>query len=72
MHSCQPLSQQLVHQLGHRDVMLERDGRGLNLTAEVRDGILKHTKGKGNVTMRGAGLKCLTLEAEVAMPFNCT
>jgi dGTPase len=44
---------------------LERDGKGLNLTAEVRDGILKHTKGKGAVFMQGAGLKCLTLEAEV-------
>jgi dGTPase len=28
---------------------LERDGRGLNLTLEVRDGILKHSKGKGDV-----------------------
>lgn len=28
---------------------LERDGRGLNLTFEVRDGILKHTKGKGEL-----------------------
>src|SRR5271157_572677 len=26
---------------------LERDGRGLNLTREVRDGIMKHSKGKG-------------------------
>lgn len=45
--------------------MLERDGQGLNLTAEVRDGILRHTKGKGAVLMQGAGLKALTLEAEV-------
>ncbi len=28
---------------------LEKDGRGLNLTFEVRDGILKHSKGKGDV-----------------------
>jgi len=27
--------------------ILERDGQGLNLTLEVRDGILKHSKGKG-------------------------
>lgn len=27
--------------------ILERDGKGLNLTFEVRDGILKHSKGKG-------------------------
>ena len=45
--------------------VLEKDGHGLNLTAEVRDGILKHSKGKGKVFMQGAGLNCLTLEAEV-------
>lgn len=28
---------------------LEKDGQGLNLTHEVRDGILKHSKGKGAV-----------------------
>ncbi len=28
---------------------LERDGRGLNLTFEVRDGIVKHSKGKGDL-----------------------
>ena len=28
---------------------LERDGKGLNLTFEVRDGILKHSKGKGDL-----------------------
>ncbi len=28
---------------------LEKDGRGLNLTQEVRDGILKHSKGKGPI-----------------------
>src|SRR5512140_3599814 len=31
--------------------VLEKDGRGLNLTAEVRDGILRHSKGKGNVLL---------------------
>jgi dGTPase len=45
--------------------ILEKDGKGLNLTAEVRDGILRHSKGRGSVLMQGAGLKCLTLEAEV-------
>ncbi len=29
--------------------LLERDGKGLNLTFEVRDGILKHSKGKGDL-----------------------
>ncbi len=28
---------------------LERKGRGLNLTAEVREGIVKHSKGKGKI-----------------------
>jgi len=28
---------------------LEKDGKGLNLTFEVRDGIFKHSKGKGDV-----------------------
>ncbi len=44
--------------------VLEADGRGLNLTPEVRDGILRHSKGRGNVLMRGSGPKALTLEAE--------
>lgn len=29
---------------------IEKDGKGLNLTYEVRDGILKHSKGKGPIT----------------------
>ena len=45
--------------------VLEKDGRGLNLTAEVRDGILRHSKGRGNVLMKGSGAKALTLEAEI-------
>ena len=32
---------------------LERDGRGLNLTWEVRDGILKHTGDEGPATLEG-------------------
>jgi dGTPase len=45
--------------------VLEKDGRGLNLTEEVRDGILRHSKGRGNVLMKGSGAKALTLEAEI-------
>jgi dGTPase len=45
--------------------VLEGDGKGLNLTAEVRDGILRHSKGRGNVLMQGSGAKALTLEAEI-------
>jgi len=45
--------------------VLEKDGEGLNLTMEVRDGILRHSKGRGKVLMEGSGVKALTLEAEV-------
>jgi dGTPase len=45
--------------------VLENDGNGLNLTAEVRDGILRHSKGRGNVLLSGTGQKALTLEAEI-------
>jgi dGTPase len=45
--------------------VLEAQGEGLNLTTEVRDGILRHSKGRGNVLMKGSGTKALTLEAEV-------
>jgi dGTPase len=45
--------------------VLEKDGEGLNLTVEVRDGILRHSKGRGHVLMVGAGAKALTLEAEI-------
>ena len=45
--------------------VLEKEGAGLNLTEEVRDGILRHSKGKGGVLMRGTGAKALTLEAEI-------
>src|SRR6266508_3733175 len=44
--------------------VLENDGHGLNLTAEVRDGIFRHSKGRGNVLITG-GQKALTLEAEI-------
>jgi dGTPase len=45
--------------------VLENDGNGLNLTAEVRDGILRHSKGRGNVLLSGTGQKALSLEAEI-------
>lgn len=40
--------------------ILERDGKGLNLTDEVREGIVKHSKGKGKLLARSS-----TLEAQV-------
>lgn len=44
---------------------IEKDGHGLNLTMEVRDGILKHSKGKGNVFSKGEKDKAETLEGQV-------
>ncbi len=42
--------------------VLERKGRGLNLTWEVRDGILNHSKGKANLSSGGGAA---TLEGNV-------
>jgi dGTPase len=44
--------------------LLEKDGRGLNLTRQVRDGILNHSKGRVGITA-SAGLSPATLEGEV-------
>lgn len=41
--------------------LLERDGRGLNLTHEVREGILHHSKGEADLEVSGQG----TLEGQV-------
>jgi dGTPase len=43
---------------------LERDGRGLNLTFSVRDGILRHSKLRSGITHSAAG-EADTLEGEV-------
>jgi dGTPase len=45
--------------------LLERDGKGLNLTFEVRDGILKHTKGKGEILCEDPSEMAATLEGQV-------
>jgi len=45
--------------------LLERDGKGLNLTFEVRDGILKHTKGKGEILCEDPHGMPSTLEGQV-------
>ncbi|HOC45269.1 MAG: deoxyguanosinetriphosphate triphosphohydrolase [Syntrophorhabdaceae bacterium] len=45
--------------------ILEKDGQGLNLTQEVRDGIVKHSKGKGDILINDDHEKPLTREAEV-------
>jgi dGTPase len=44
--------------------LLERDGRGLNLTDPVRDGILRHSKLRSGITHPVAG-QAQTLEGEV-------
>jgi dGTPase len=44
---------------------LENDGAGLNLTHEVRDGILKHSKGKGPILSDNPSLRAMTLEGQV-------
>lgn len=44
---------------------LERNGEGLNLTYEVRDGILKHSKGKGPIISKNPEFQAETLEGRV-------
>ncbi|MFN3740121.1 MAG: deoxyguanosinetriphosphate triphosphohydrolase [Thermodesulfovibrionales bacterium] len=44
---------------------LEKDGKGLNLTYEVRDGIVKHSKGKGNIVAENPKDRAITLEGQV-------
>jgi dGTPase len=48
--------------------ILERNGAGLNLTWEVRDGILHHTKGMEDFPLSGSGRpRPATLEGQVVM-----
>ncbi len=44
---------------------LEKDGKGLNLTYEVRDGIVKHSKGKGTLLPEKKEERAITLEGQV-------
>jgi dGTPase len=44
---------------------LEKGGKGLNLTHEVRNGILKHSKGKGLIIPEAKADKADTLEGQV-------
>jgi dGTPase len=44
---------------------LEKDGEGLNLTYEVRNGILKHSKGKGRIIPESKSSRADTLEGQV-------
>ena len=44
--------------------VLEKEGRGLNLTQEVRDGILKHSKLRESIAAEGWGI-ARTLEGQI-------
>jgi dGTPase len=45
--------------------VLENRGMGLNLTKQVRDGILKHSKGFGNIIPATAGETAVTVEGRI-------
>lgn len=45
--------------------VLEKDGKGLNLTYEVRDGILKHSKGQGGLLSPAPESCANTLEGQI-------
>lgn len=45
--------------------VLEKDGAGLNLTAEVRDGIAKHSKGRGPLVGDALEVRASTLEGRI-------
>ncbi|HDL07200.1 MAG TPA: deoxyguanosinetriphosphate triphosphohydrolase [Desulfobacteraceae bacterium] len=45
--------------------ILEHNGKGLNLTYEVRDGILKHSKGHGDVIPKNPNDSSFTVEGKV-------
>ncbi len=45
--------------------VLENKGRGLNLTKQVRDGILKHSKGFGNIIPATPGETAITVEGRI-------
>ncbi|MCF8024679.1 MAG: deoxyguanosinetriphosphate triphosphohydrolase [Desulfobacteraceae bacterium] len=45
--------------------VLERNGAGLNLTHEVRDGILKHSKGFGDIIPADPGEMASTVEGRI-------
>ena len=46
--------------------VLENNGKGLNLTYEVRDGILKHSKGFGKIIPDNLQEKAVTIEGQIA------
>lgn len=53
-----------VHSLRVVD-FLENDGKGLNLTFEVRNGIVRHSKGRNDILPSGTPELAITLEGQV-------
>lgn len=53
-----------IHSLRVVD-FLENDGKGLNLTFEVRNGIVRHSKGRNEILPNGSGGLAVTLEGQV-------
>ncbi|HBH28327.1 MAG: deoxyguanosinetriphosphate triphosphohydrolase [Desulfofustis sp. PB-SRB1] len=53
-----------IHSLRVVD-FLENDGRGLNLTLEVRNGIVRHSKGREDIFPSRMGERAITLEGQV-------
>ena len=47
---------------------LEQNGKGLNLTYEVRNGIVKHSKGKGMIIPETKADRAETLEGRLCVP----
>lgn len=45
--------------------VIEQNGKGLNLTHEVRNGIVTHSKGKGNILHGKSGDRAETLEGQL-------
>jgi len=45
--------------------ILEKDGAGLNLSFEVRDGIIKHSKGRGKILSPAPEHTAVTLEGQI-------
>ena len=53
-----------IHSLRVVD-MLEHDGKGLNLTFEVRNGIVRHSKGEGEILPKNTRSLAVTLEGQI-------
>ncbi len=45
--------------------VIEKDGEGLNLTNQVRDGIVKHSKGRGDIIPKDSNNLANTLEGQI-------